>query len=67
MDSKNGLSKYIKPDLKKTRSQTRSVMLRSDQIEFLNHNSLNLSLLVRDLIDKLIKDFQRGDSKNHGK
>ena len=51
------LDRYIK-NVKgdKVESKTRSVNLEQRHIEFLNQRKLNLSLMVRDLIDKLIKD-----------
>lgn len=52
---KNNLDQYRKKETKAEPKETTSVYLETKQIEFVSKNSLNLSLLVRKLLAKLMR------------
>lgn len=49
------LDKYIKAPTKQTKTVTTSVTIDESHAEFIQRLNLNLSAMVRDLIDDLIK------------
>lgn len=53
------LDSFKKPSEKLGETKTRSVLIKKEHAEFLDLNSLNLSALVRDLIDRLIRELPK--------
>jgi hypothetical protein len=53
----NNLKKYLKPEYKGQKKYVvTSVNLDKSHIDFLRENNLNLSLLIRDFVESLIKE-----------
>lgn len=56
---KNELEKYKKVKRETAPKETYSVFLETRQIEFLRKHSINLSRLVRDVVDRLMRDVKK--------